>query len=349
MVFNTGMTGYQETLTDPSYARQIVAMTPRTSATPASTRRTPSPAGSRWPGTSCASPPGWRRTGAPPGRWGRRCGSRGSWASRSPGTPRAHAAPARARRDARRGLQRDGGARTGGGGAAGAGPAEPHMVGADLARGGVHPRAVRRPRAGAEALHGRGRRPRHQGDDPAPDGRSAAARCTSCRRPARPRRSSPSSRTGCSSPTGPATRPPRGYAVDAMKGVLDAGDPFFGICFGNQIFGRALGLGTYKLRFGHRGVNQPVQDRRPAGSTSRPTTTGSRWTRPRTARSTPRTVAPRSPTSTSTTAASRGCGCWTRPAFSVQYHPEAAAGPARRLRSLRPFLRADGPADGGPR
>ena len=50
-------------------------------------------------------------------------------------------------------------------------------------------------------------------------------------------------------------------AVDLMRGVLAAGLPVFGICFGNQVFGRALGLGTYKLRFGHRGINQPVQDR----------------------------------------------------------------------------------------
>jgi carbamoyl-phosphate synthase small subunit len=35
----------------------------------------------------------------------------------------------------------------------------------------------------------------------------------------------------------------------------------FGICFGNQILGRALGFGTYKLRYGHHGINQPVQDR----------------------------------------------------------------------------------------
>ena len=43
--------------------------------------------------------------------------------------------------------------------------------------------------------------------------------------------------------------------------MLDARRPLFGICFGNQILGRALGLGTYKLRFGHRGLNQPVLDR----------------------------------------------------------------------------------------
>ena len=50
--------------------------------------------------------------------------------------------------------------------------------------------------------------------------------------------------------------------VEATRKVLDAGVPLFGICFGNQILGRALGLGTYKLRYGHRGVNQPVQDLR---------------------------------------------------------------------------------------
>ena len=50
------------------------------------------------------------------------------------------------------------------------------------------------------------------------------------------------------------------YAVDAMRGVLDAGLPVFGICLGSQILALALGLSTYKLRYGHRGVNQPVMD-----------------------------------------------------------------------------------------
>ncbi|GMA97009.1 hypothetical protein GCM10025881_38330 [Pseudolysinimonas kribbensis] len=49
--------------------------------------------------------------------------------------------------------------------------------------------------------------------------------------------------------------------VALLRGVLDAGLPFFGICFGNQLLGRALGFGTYKLPFGHRGINQPVLDR----------------------------------------------------------------------------------------
>ncbi len=50
-------------------------------------------------------------------------------------------------------------------------------------------------------------------------------------------------------------------AVGLLTDVLDAGLPYFGICFGNQIFGRALGFGTYKLTYGHRGLNVPVLDR----------------------------------------------------------------------------------------
>lgn len=50
------------------------------------------------------------------------------------------------------------------------------------------------------------------------------------------------------------------HAVGVMSEALAARVPVFGICFGNQILGRALGLGTYKLRFGHRGINQPVMD-----------------------------------------------------------------------------------------
>jgi carbamoyl-phosphate synthase small subunit len=59
---------------------------------------------------------------------------------------------------------------------------------------------------------------------------------------------------------GPGDPAAAGYAVDAVRGVLARGVPVFGICLGSQVLGRALGLGTYKLRFGHRGVNQPVKD-----------------------------------------------------------------------------------------
>ena len=49
--------------------------------------------------------------------------------------------------------------------------------------------------------------------------------------------------------------------VELLKDALGRGLPYFGICFGNQLFGRALGFGTYKLKYGHRGINQPVMDR----------------------------------------------------------------------------------------
>jgi carbamoyl-phosphate synthase small subunit len=51
------------------------------------------------------------------------------------------------------------------------------------------------------------------------------------------------------------------HQVALLQQALERGLPYFGICFGNQLFGRALGLGTYKLKYGHRGVNQPVMDR----------------------------------------------------------------------------------------
>jgi carbamoyl-phosphate synthase small subunit len=51
------------------------------------------------------------------------------------------------------------------------------------------------------------------------------------------------------------------HQIELLQGALAHGLPYFGICFGNQLFGRALGLGTYKLRYGHRGINQPVMDR----------------------------------------------------------------------------------------
>jgi carbamoyl-phosphate synthase small subunit len=49
--------------------------------------------------------------------------------------------------------------------------------------------------------------------------------------------------------------------VTLLQEALAEGVPYFGICFGNQLFGRALGFGTYKLTYGHRGINQPVLDR----------------------------------------------------------------------------------------
>ncbi|HUR13720.1 MAG TPA: glutamine-hydrolyzing carbamoyl-phosphate synthase small subunit [Mycobacteriales bacterium] len=60
---------------------------------------------------------------------------------------------------------------------------------------------------------------------------------------------------------GPGDPATADHAVAVLQEVLAAGVPYFGICFGNQLFGRALGFGTYKLDYGHRGINQPVMDR----------------------------------------------------------------------------------------
>jgi carbamoyl-phosphate synthase small subunit len=49
--------------------------------------------------------------------------------------------------------------------------------------------------------------------------------------------------------------------VELLRAAMERGLPYFGICFGNQLFGRALGFATYKLVYGHRGINQPVLDR----------------------------------------------------------------------------------------
>ncbi len=59
---------------------------------------------------------------------------------------------------------------------------------------------------------------------------------------------------------GPGDPAAADFSVSVLQGVLEHRLPYFGICFGNQLFGRALGLPTYKLKYGHRGINQPVLD-----------------------------------------------------------------------------------------
>jgi carbamoyl-phosphate synthase small subunit len=117
--------------------------------------------------------------------------------------------------------------------------------------------------------------------------------------------------------------------VALLRGVLDAGLPFFGICFGNQLLGRALGLGTYKLPFGHRGINQPVLDK----STGRVEVTSHNHGFAVTA---PLEGVFDSPNGYGRLEVSHiglndqvveGLRALDIPAFSVQYHPEAAAGP----------------------
>ena len=128
---------------------------------------------------------------------------------------------------------------------------------------------------------------------------------------------------------GPGDPETAGAQVATLQEVLRAGVPFFGICFGNQLLGRALGFETYKLAFGHRGINQPVLDRR----TGRVEVTAHNHG-----------FAVRvdggeevdSPAGFGKVKVSHIClnddvveglECVEIPAFSVQYHPEAAAGP----------------------
>ena len=116
-------------------------------------------------------------------------------------------------------------------------------------------------------------------------------------------------------------------AVALVRAALDRRLPVFGICFGNQVLGRALGFDTYKLKFGHRGTNQPVQDRATGKVEISAHNHG---------------FAVDAPTDrVSDTPYGRvevshvclndgvveGLVCSDVPAFSVQYHPEAAAGP----------------------
>ena len=110
------------------------------------------------------------------------------------------------------------------------------------------------------------------------------------------------------------------------------GIPYFGICFGNQLFGRALGFGTYKLKYGHRGINQPVMDRTTGKVEVTAHNHGFAVDAPLDAADRRRRTA--------TATVSHVClnddvveGLELRDAdgalkaFSVQYHPEAAAGP----------------------
>ncbi len=115
--------------------------------------------------------------------------------------------------------------------------------------------------------------------------------------------------------------------VAAMRGVLEAGRPLLGICFGNQILGRALGLDTYKLRFGHRGVNQPVRDVHTGRVHITSHNHGFAVDAPTGAPfDTPYGRAEVSHIGLNDNVV-EGLRLLDRPAFSVQYHPEAAAGP----------------------
>jgi carbamoyl-phosphate synthase small subunit len=115
--------------------------------------------------------------------------------------------------------------------------------------------------------------------------------------------------------------------VESIKTILKAGLPLFGICFGQQLFGRALGLETYKLQFGHRGINQPVADLQTGRVAITAHNHGFAVAVPAGNRFDtefgPGVVTHRCLNDDVV----EGIELLDRPAFSVQYHPEAAAGP----------------------
>jgi carbamoyl-phosphate synthase small subunit len=343
MVFNTGMTGYQETLTDPSYCGQIVAMTaPHIGNTgvndedPESHRiwvsgyvvREPSRIASSWraqrsleaelkaQGITGISVPGTRAL---------------TMRLREHGAMRAAVSTVEDSQE--RLLERV--------------LASPGMTGADLARivTTPHPYTVTPPdgvktkyRVAAVDLGIKNATPRNMAD------RGMEVRVLPATSTARDILATDPD--GVFFSNGPGDPAAAGYAVAAMRGALDAGVPVFGICFGSQILSRAVGLDTYKLRYGHRGVNQPVMDLAsgrvyitshnhgfaaalpPEVDTSREAETG--WAH----------VPPgaREPFGTPYGAAEithvnlndgvvEGIRLLDRPAFAVQYHPEAAPGP----------------------
>ncbi|MCK1818153.1 glutamine-hydrolyzing carbamoyl-phosphate synthase small subunit [Streptomyces sp. XM83C] len=115
--------------------------------------------------------------------------------------------------------------------------------------------------------------------------------------------------------------------VALMRAVLERKTPLFGICFGNQILGRALGFGTYKLKYGHRGINQPVQDRTTGKVEITAHNHGFAVDAPLDKVSeTPFGRAEVSHVCLNDNVV-EGLQLLDQPAFSVQYHPEAAAGP----------------------
>ena len=342
IVFNTGMTGYQETLTDPSYHRQIVVMTaPHVGNTGINDE---DPESSRiWVAGYVVRDPALRPS---------------SWRSRRSLTDElvAQGVVGIAEIDTRaltrhlrergvmragifsgRGLVDDAGRRLTDQDLLDVVAAAPSMAGADLAREvsvgeryTVEP--VRGPASGTEAV----------ATVVAVD--LGIKSMTPQRLAERGVRTHvvPASATlaevlelapdGVFFSNGPGDPSAAVHEVELLREVLDRRIPFFGICYGNQLLGRALGFGTYKLAYGHRGVNQPVMDRR----TRRVEITAHNHGFAVDAPTEGEAVAPHDGGRYGRVVVSHvalndgvveGLECLDLPAFSVQYHPEAAAGP----------------------
>ena len=120
---------------------------------------------------------------------------------------------------------------------------------------------------------------------------------------------------------GPGDPSALGYIVREVKTLLDSGIPIFGICLGHQILGQAFGGKTFKLKFGHRGGNQPVKDL----ESGKVEITSQNHGFAVDAKSLPSNVAVHRVNLNDGTV--EGLRHKTKPVFCVQYHPEAAPGP----------------------
>jgi carbamoyl-phosphate synthase small subunit len=322
MVFNTGMTGYQETLTDPSYCRQIVAMTaPHIGNTgvnnedPESRRvwvsgyvvREPARISSSWRATSDLDT--YLKAEGIPGiavRGTRLLTRR----VREAGAMRA--AISTVERDPARLLERV--------------RDSPQMAGADLAREVT----TQEPYTVPAATQAKYRVTAVDLGIKASTPRNMAARgCEVLVVPATTTAQEilATKPDGVFFSNGPGDPAAAQYAVEAMRGVLAAGVPVFGICYGSQILALALGLKTFKLRYGHRGVNQPVMDLR----TRRVYITSHNHGFAAALPEQNRFGTPYGPAEIThvnlNDGVVEGLRLTDRPVFSVQYHPEAAPGP----------------------
>ncbi|MGH3545335.1 MAG: glutamine-hydrolyzing carbamoyl-phosphate synthase small subunit [Mycobacteriales bacterium] len=328
-VFNTGMTGYQETLTDPSYHRQIVVMTaPQIGNTGVNHEdnesariwvagyvvRDPSPVTSNWRATGGLS---------------ERLAAEGVVGISGIDT-RALTRHLRERGAMRAGISST---ETDAAALVRRVNAAPPMLGAQLYAdvSTVEPyvvaaRGQRKFRVAALDLGIKRSTPRQLSERGVeihvlPAG-SSIEQLLACR---------PDGVFFSNGPGDPATAE---HPVALAREVLRRGIPLFGICFGHQVLGRALGFDTYKLRYGHRGINQPVLDR----ATGKVDITSHNHGFAITAPHDRAEVTETEITETEFGAVEishlclndnvvEGLRCLDRPAFSVQYHPEAAAGP----------------------
>lgn len=133
--------------------------------------------------------------------------------------------------------------------------------------------------------------------------------------------------TGVFISNGPGDPATADATVEELKKILEAKIPFFGICFGNQLLGRALGMETYKLKFGHRGTNVPVLDHQ----TGRIDITAQNHGFALKGKALEKFDTPFGEAQVTHTCLNddvvEGVALLDGSAFSVQYHPESAAGP----------------------